>query len=684
VRSTASAVALATIALAAPAGTAMAAPGDLQLASATATGAASDGEALVPSVSGDGTRVAFFSTATNLHPADTDAGPDIYVKNVRSGEVILASRAAGGAKGNADSRLPALSANGTRVAFVSEATNLHPAGVPGVYVKDLVTGGVQLASATQAGTPANAGASAVVLSADGRRAAFSTTATNLDPRDPVDDFDVYVKDLDSGRLTLASLSATGAKRIGLFGSGAPDLSADGNRVAFSSDAAGLHPADGDETGDVFVRDLQTGQLLLASTNDTGAKGNGQSSAPSLSGDGTKVSFVSYATNLDPSMTVNGLNALYLKDLATGDLTLVSRNAAGSLILGGVSAPSMSADATRIAFDSPSWNAHPADTDRVADVFVKDLVTGHVFLGSATAAGVKGNGDSYPAVLSADGSTVAFRSGATNLAPADTDSASDVYAKELGDTPQSPADRADLSVTQTDSPDPVLAGQRLAYEIRVRNDGPATATGVVVLEELDAGVRFESAAASRGSCSESAGVVRCALGTAAPGETVTVAVRVTPTAQGTIAARATVQADQSDADALDNASRVLTSVDPAADLAMSLTDSHDPARVRGRLTYRAEVANAGPSSAGTATITVTVPDGLRTLSVAAPGAFCPDTSGIVRCSFFGVEAGQRVVMTIETAPKRTGSVTASASVVSPDTADPVPGNDRDTESTAVIR
>jgi uncharacterized repeat protein (TIGR01451 family) len=684
VRSAAAVVVLAAIAFAAPANAALAAPGDLHLASASAAGVPSDGEALVPSVSADGAMVAFFSTATNLHPADTDAGPDVYVKNVRTGEVVLVSRAAGGAKGNGDSRLPVVSPDGKRVAFVSEATNLHPAGVPGVYVKDLATGALELASVTQAGAPANAGADRVALSADGRRVAFSTPATNLDPRDSVADFDVYVKDLDSGRLTLASLSASGEKRVGLFGSLAPSLSADGSRVAFHSDAAGLHPDDGDQTGDVFVRDLQTGQLVLASTNDEGAKGNGQSSAPSLAGDGRKVAFVSFATNLDPALTVNGLAAIYLKDLVTGDLSLVSRNAAGGLILGGISAPSMSADATRIAFDSSSTNAHPADADAVSDVFVKDLATGHVFLASASSAGVKGNGASYPAALSSDGSTAVFRSEATNLHPADTDSASDVYAKELGDAPQSPADRADVSIMQTDSPDPVLAGQRLSYDIGVRNDGPATATGVIVLEELDAGVRFESAAASRGSCGESAGGVRCDLGALAHGETATVAVRVTPTAQGTIAARATVQANQADADTLDNAARVQTRVEPAADLSMSLTDSSDPARLRGRLAYRAEVANAGPSTAGTASIAVTVPDAVRLLSVSAPGAFCPQTSGVVRCSFFGVDPGQRVAVTIETIPKRTGQLTASATVSSPDTADPNPANNGDTESTAVIR
>jgi hypothetical protein len=59
--------------------------------------------------------------------------------------VILASCAANDAEGDGDIRLPVISPDGTPVAFVSEATNLAPAGVPGVYAKDLATGAVQLA-----------------------------------------------------------------------------------------------------------------------------------------------------------------------------------------------------------------------------------------------------------------------------------------------------------------------------------------------------------------------------------------------------------------------------------------------------------------------------------------------------------------------------------------------------------
>jgi Tol biopolymer transport system component len=245
------------------------------------------------------------------------------------------------------------------------------------------------------------------LSADGTRVAFSTGATNLDPRDPVADVDVYVKDLVTGRLWLASLSASGEKKSGLFGATMASLSADGKRVAFHSDAAGLHPDDPDDVGDVFVRDLNTGQLILASTNDAGVKGDGQSGEPSLSADGTKVAFSSFAANLDPDMTIRGFGSVYLKDLTTGDLSLVSRTSSGAPVPGGGFGISLSADATRIAFASMTSLAHPADTDSVSDIYVKDLATGELFLASTTRSGVKGNAASYPAALARAGAPWRF-------------------------------------------------------------------------------------------------------------------------------------------------------------------------------------------------------------------------------------------------------------------------------------
>lgn len=676
---------LAAGALAVPGNAAPTDPNDLLLVSANASGVGGNGESFGPGLSADGRMAAFSSTATNLHPADTDPEYDVYVKDLASGAVTLVSRAADGTKGNGRSAGGAISADGIRVAFSTGATNLHPSGSPGAYVKDLASGAVLPVSTTAAGVQSNAGAGSLSLSADGARVAFTTTATNLDPRDTVDDYDVYVKDLVTGQLTLVSLSATGEKKLGLFGAPVATISADGRRVAFHSDAAGLTPNDPDETGDVFVRDLGTGQLTLVSTNDAGVKGNAQSNTPSLNADGTKVAFGSFATNLDPDMTISGSGSVYLKDLASGDISLVSRTSTGAPIPGGGFGLSLSDDAARVAFASLSAYAHPADTDTVSDIYVKDIASGALFLASTTKAGVKGNGPSYPASLAPDGRTVGFRSDATNLHPADTDASADVFAKVLGDAPPPPPGAsADLAVSQTDSPDPVLAGGELTYDIRVRNDGPAAATGVTMVEELDPLVRFELVTASRGTCAEASGVVRCELGALAAGETATIAVRVTTLQQGNVRARATVQGNEPDADAADNTSSALTTVKAAADFSVALTDTPDPVRVRDLLTYRAEVANAGPSN-GAANLSVALPSEVRLVSVtASDGGDCRVDRRTVICFFAGIDPGARMAATIATTPRQAGPMTASASVSPFLVTDPVSGNNTDSETTSVVR
>jgi hypothetical protein len=89
------------------------------------------------------------------------------------------------------------------------------------------------------------------------------------------------------------------------------LSADGTKVAFRTQVS-LDPAD-TLRDDVYVKDVTTGNVTLTSTSDTGVKGNRMSRYPSLSADGTKVAFGSYATNLDPADT-DGNPDLFVKEL----------------------------------------------------------------------------------------------------------------------------------------------------------------------------------------------------------------------------------------------------------------------------------------------------------------------------------------------------------------------------------
>jgi Tol biopolymer transport system component len=115
---------VATVSLLAPS---VAGPGDITLASTTDSGEKGDLDSLDAALSANGTRVAFRSFATNLDPTDTDFPPDIYVKDLVTGEILLASTSDTGEKGNDGNFNPSLSANGNIVAFESYADNLDPA-----------------------------------------------------------------------------------------------------------------------------------------------------------------------------------------------------------------------------------------------------------------------------------------------------------------------------------------------------------------------------------------------------------------------------------------------------------------------------------------------------------------------------------------------------------------------------
>lgn len=420
-------------------------PGNLAIASTSDAGIKSNDStsslsAFIVSTSSDGTRVAFSSDATNLDPLDTDVTTDIYVKDLATGDLLLASTSTGGTKGNGASFSPSLSSDGTHVAFTSTSTNLDADDTDtlhDVYVKDLATGEITLVSTSPGGAKGNGLSFSSSLSSDGTRLAFVSTSTNLDPLDGDSLFDVYVRDLAGDSLILASTSDGGVKGNSHSGELGVKLSGDGSRVAFLSTSTNLDPADTDSIRDVFVKDLSSGDLLLASTSDGGDKSNGESSYLWLSLNGTRVAFGSVATNLDPGDSDPGPD-LYVKDLATGDVILASTSSTGVKANHetGNFGTDISSDGTRVVVQSSATNLDPRDTDGVFDVYVKDLATGEMSLASTSDDGVKGNQTSGSSSISADGARVAFASFSSNLDPADTDTFLDVYVKELGEEPPS--------------------------------------------------------------------------------------------------------------------------------------------------------------------------------------------------------------------------------------------------------
>ena len=99
--------------------------------------------------------------------------------------------------------------------------------------------------------------------------------------------------------------------------------------------------------------------------------------------------------------------------------------------------------------------------------------------------------------------------------------------------QPPPPTIDLQIQKTDSPNPVNVGGTLTYTLTARNNGPSTATQVVITDSLPATVTYLSSSSTQGTCSRSGQLVTCAIGTMAAGATVTVTIRVRPLQPGTI-------------------------------------------------------------------------------------------------------------------------------------------------------
>ena len=158
----------------------------------------------------------------------------------------------------------------------------------------------------------------------------------------------------------------------------------------------------------------------------------------MSADGRFVLFASMANNL--ALTTNGapipslvppIMNVYLRDCSSNSITLVSVNLAGT---GGGNADSLpagvSTDGRFALFESGASDLVAGDTNNANDVFVRDLVNNVTLLVSVNTNGVSGNGASHNAVMTPDGSYVAFSSAASDLAAGDTNGIPDIFLRDL--------------------------------------------------------------------------------------------------------------------------------------------------------------------------------------------------------------------------------------------------------------
>ncbi|MEV4341938.1 hypothetical protein [Streptomyces sp. NPDC049590] len=365
---------------------------------------------------------------------------------------VVVSTAADGTPADGESRDAVVSGNGRFVAFVSDAGNLVPGdtnGLADVFVKDLRTGAVDRADVADDGSQADAAASHVSVSADGRYVAFDSYAGNLAPGDTPGAWDVFVHDRATGR-TEAVVPRPGGDPGNSYD---PVISANGRHVAYASYRDDLVPQDTNSGIDVFVHDRARGTTRLASVFTDHIGGTSTSLAPTISADGSRIGFrrMWYPPRGTAARAPRGPRPwwFYVHDTRTGKTVPAAVDREGNTLnMPASPTTGLGPDGRYAVFSSPSADVVDGDTNDAADVFVRDLTTGTTRRVSTAADGAQAHDGSGRGRLSAGARRVFFTSAADNLVPGDTNGARDVFAKDLR---TGVVRRLDVAADGTESP-----------------------------------------------------------------------------------------------------------------------------------------------------------------------------------------------------------------------------------------
>ena len=405
------------------------APASMIRVSVGPNGVQARGDSVGRSISADGRYVVFASDARNLVHSTEPHLEEVFVRDRVAHTTRLVSVSTSGRKGNDNSSDPSISADGRYVAFDSYATNLvrHDPRAQDVFVRDLVAHTTRLVSVALRGRPANGDSMEPSISAHGRFVAFTSSASNLVPGLTFNRYRVFVRDRVSHTTRRVSVP-TGGGSINNDAS-EPSISADGRFVTFDSSASNVVAG---ANGGVFVRDRARRTTSLISVGTRGKPANDSSFEPAISSDGRYVAFVSRASNLVRGDTNDGYD-VFVRDRVRHTTRRVSVSTAGHQSrqsrFDGSMTPSISAHGRFVTFASTASNLAGGDTNRGSDVFVRDTVAQTTRLVSVGLGGGSGSGESRLPGISADGSSVAFTSVASDLVPGDTNHERDVFVRD---------------------------------------------------------------------------------------------------------------------------------------------------------------------------------------------------------------------------------------------------------------
>src|SRR5437870_4349979 len=221
-------------------------------------------------------------------------------------------------------------------------------------------------------------------------------------------------------------------------------------------------------------------------------------------------------------------------------------------------------------DFPTLDAPQPNISGSTDAFVTKLNPTGTTLAYSTYLG--GTGSDQGNGIAVDGTANAYVIGTSSSSDFPTVNpfqpilrGSDAFVTKIGVA-------ADVSISKSDSRDPVMINNPLAYTLKVKNAGPSLATGVKVTDDLPSGLAFSSATTSLGTCSINGLKVTCDIGSLPAAGAATITISVTPTGTGNITNTASVTANEPDANTANNTATEVTKVSASPSIDGHVTDA----------------------------------------------------------------------------------------------------------------
>ena len=398
----------------------------VQRVSVGVAGVESNADSYDAAVSDNGQVIAFRSTASNLVAGDNNKWPDIFVRDLGNTTTTMVSGQVTPASARY-SLYPTISDDGQIVVMNTDF------GYSAIVVHDR-SSGISTITLPPSIYYAVYGRLEPSVSGNGQFIAFYSDGTMADTNPPEaqstdpdtnQTIDAFVYDRVSVPIVpVRMVSRNSANVQGVGDSFSPTLSDDGRYVAFYSYANNLVAGDSNEHEDIFVKDRQTGGVVMASVASDGTIGNDDSYKPVIAGAGRYVVFRSQASNLVAGDS-NKHWDIFVRDLTLGTTIRVSVSSSGAQSNHDSFEADISDDGRYVVFRSNASNLVADDTNKRFDVFVHDRQSSQTVRVSKPASG-ESNGHSYSPAISGDGQWIVFESDATNLVAGDSNAARDIF------------------------------------------------------------------------------------------------------------------------------------------------------------------------------------------------------------------------------------------------------------------